>query len=221
MSSYANFIIEFKDDKEWKTWSGLQRFVEHRYTTYENGTIKEVVTKPEYDNVELGKLDRVNYIWKQGSVRDLFSITYMGTEIKHDGLPNDVTDETKTVLDKSMAYKTSTTYAYLFDIQEYADSKLEELFKDLEHAYEKKYFYNAMIKQLNAISNDLFNKKAISTKPEGEELDAEEDIRYTTKEWIYDIIAIQSFCQEIRTLVKEIGNSDVYDSDIRVICWID
>lgn len=221
MSSYANFIIEFKEDDTWKTWSALQRFVERKYTSIKDGRVEEVISKPDYDNKELGKFDEVKFIWKQGAVRDLFGITYTGTEIKHSGLPNDVTDETKAVLDKSMTYKTSTTYAYLSDIQDYADSKLGELFKDLENAYERKYSHNTVIKQLNAISADLFNKEIISTKPESEELDVEEDIQYNTKEWIYDIITIQSFCQEIRTLVKEIGNVDAYDSDIRVICWID
>lgn len=221
MSSYANFIIEVKEDGEWKTWSALKRYVEHTYTTCKDGKLEQVTNTPDYDNKELGKLDDVKFIWKQGSVRDLFSITYMGESIKHSGLPSDVTDDSKQVIDKNMAYKTSTTYTYLSELQEYADSKIEELFKNLAEDYEKEYFYNAIVRQLNTISNDLFDKQVISVKPENDEFNISEDIQYITKEWIYDIISIQSFCQEVRTLVKEIGNADVFDGDIRLICWID
>lgn len=221
MSRYANFVIEYKDGNEWKTWSGLKRYVKHTYTTCVDGEIKQETNTPKYDTNELGKLDEVNFIWKQGIVRDLFDITYMGTELKQSGLPDNVSDHSKSIIDENMAYKTSTTYAYLSDIQEYADNELEKLFKDLESSYEKKYFYNAMIRQLNAISADLFKKKEISTKSESDEFDIQEDIHYATKEWIYDIIAIQAFCQEIRTLVEEIANVNVDDSQVRVICWID
>lgn len=220
MSSYANFIIEVKENDEWKTWSALQRYVETKYTTIKDGKTEEVVSKPDYDNKELGKFNEVKFIWKQGAVRDLFGITYMGTGIKHASLPKNVSGCTKEILDER-SYKTSTTYTYLSELQEYADSKLEELFKDLAEDYEKKYFHNSIVRQLNAISHDLFNKQVISVKPESDEFDVAEYIQYATKEWIYDIITIHSFCQEIRTLVKEIGNVNALDEDIRLICWID
>ena len=165
-----------------------------------------------------------------GFVRDDYISKFNDSKIKERGLPENLSDKTKELLDKSEAHKYgySFTWCTLQEWYDIYDEKEAEILKKLEDLFIKKHLLSSdkkldfIIKNLGKNPSDKERKKVLSTKGKNEdkdEYDFDEELSYIKEEelpvlWAigYEIGRIESFVD----MYDELGNS----SNTRIIYYL-
>lgn len=194
MSSYANFFIEVKNKEngKWELLKGYYPFVQKEYTDYELDMPVKKLSEPDLICADGSGLTKMGRLWRQGTVRDLFSRSYFNdTELADRGFPADMSEDAKAYFDAKLkkiedeneAYfakygqkKTwggkwwwGESYVTLSELEGIFDKKLEKWKNDLKKYYSKKLTNSILVKKNDELYN-LVNKvlETVGGKPKKE-----------------------------------------------------
>lgn len=178
MGTYANFLIEVKDtsDSKWRLLDGYYPFLQKEESYYENEQWVKKVSEPDLVCTSGEKLTKANRLWRQGSIRDIFSDSYFNdTHLNHRGLPVDISEGAKAIFDEKMAkiekeqqeYREKygmekpfggkwwwgESYATMAELEKLFESELEKWKANLKKQIEKKFKDEILYKK----SDEIFN----------------------------------------------------------------
>lgn len=224
MGTYANFLIEYKDDAGWHQVKGYRPFREWRYTEWtEDGTPVEKVSVPDNELKTGEKVDMTGPVSCQGHVRDVFSRSMFDGRFEDRGLPDDVSDEVRRKISEAGEHW-GETYADVSEISDLVKEKLGKFFTGYDGKMTDKFLNMVLARQIKAISDDLFGKKVLNgTVGDPDAGDgsgyADDDLDYMREEEIWDILELWGFHESVKSIVEFMG---IYgDVPLRVICWLD
>lgn len=191
MGTYANFFIEVKDKEsgKWRPLKGFYPFKQEKETIVKNDEVVERITKPDLTCADGTALSKMHKLWRQGTIRDLFSNGYFnGSNLNGRGFPDDISEEVKSYFDTKLKeveeekkayfekYGTEKTwggkwwwgesFATLAELNSLFEERFEKWKKNVKDSYEKQYKNATLTKKADELFN-LGNEilKAVGGKP--------------------------------------------------------
>lgn len=252
MSSQANFFIEVRNTEtgKWEKLKAYYPFKKRTYKAYDdvNAQWYDKDTTPDLEAGERG-FTEMHKLWKQGSIRDLFSSRTMFIDNKFSdrGLPDDLSDDVRAWFDRELAEQQrkdkeheekygskpfgagkwwwGESYATLSELEEHFDKIRENWEKNVRKELtniKKVSDYNKIFSAINDVLKAVGGTPK-KVKDEGftkEDLEcAEEGLDYYLTEEIFDVFNLWAFICAIEDIVEAFSNGLVSSSDIRVIVY--
>ena len=182
MSTAANFFIEVKRHGKWELLEAFYPFEEREISEYNHKEEKweKKLSTPDLVCNDGRKLSRAHKLWRQGTVRDLFSRSYFNHAGLNDrGFPEDMSEDAKAYFDaqnkkleeekKDYFERTGQektwcskwwwgeSYMTMGELEKVLDERIDEWRNDLRKAIDKKLKNSILVKKNDELYNMINN----------------------------------------------------------------